>query len=233
MTRTFKVFSALLSYPTDELKAAVSAFPAVLAQEGVLNARQAEGVAALIDEIHTRDLLDLQERYVQLFDRSRTLSLHLFEHVHGESRDRGQAMVDLQSLYEQRGLAISATELPDYLPLFLEFLSTLPKDEAFDLLTQPAHVLAALAERLRRRESSYTAILEALSILGGADGMTASTSGEADENPNDLAAIDAAWESEAVSFGPGAAKEGCPKVAGMLERLSQAWPAAPGGRNNG
>lgn len=233
MVQTFKVLSALLSYPTDDLKAAVSAFPAILARENVLDARQAEGIAALIDEIHTHDLLDLQERYVQLFDRSRTLSLHLFEHVHGESRDRGQAMVDLQSLYEQRGLSISAAELPDYLPLFLEFLSTLPKDEALDLLAQPAHVLAALAERLRRRASSYAAILEALSILGGAGGMTASLSGEIEEDPNDLAAIDAAWESEVVSFAPGAAKDGCPKVAGMLERLSQARPAAPGGRNDG
>ncbi|MEJ2459788.1 MAG: hypothetical protein P8Y58_17260 [Novosphingobium sp.] len=50
---------------------------------------------ALIDDLVTRDLYDAQERYVLLFDRTRKLSLHLFEHVHGESRDRGQAMVDL------------------------------------------------------------------------------------------------------------------------------------------
>ena len=75
----------------------------------------------------TGDLYDLQERYVLLFDRTRSLSLHLFEHVHGESRDRGQAMVDLKTIYENGGLEIAATELPDFVPLFLEFLSTQPR----------------------------------------------------------------------------------------------------------
>ena len=81
----------------------------------------------LLDELATGDLYDLQERYVLLFDRTRSLSLHLFEHVHGESRDRGQAMVDLKALYERHGLLMSSSELPDHLPLFLEFLSDHPR----------------------------------------------------------------------------------------------------------
>ena len=72
----------------------------------------------------------MQERYVLLFDRTRSLSLHLFEHVYGESRDRGQAMVDLKQLYEQHGLFMSSSELPDYLPLFLEFLSAVPETQS-------------------------------------------------------------------------------------------------------
>ena len=109
--------------------------------------------SALIDEIAAGDLYDLQERYVLLFDRTRSLSLHLFEHVHGESRDRGQAMVDLQSLYERHGLEISATELPDFLPLFLEFLSTRAAGRgAASCSARPAHILAALAERLAQAQ---------------------------------------------------------------------------------
>ena len=104
-----------------------------------------------------------------LFDRTRSLSLHLFEHVHGESRDRGQAMIDLQGhLRARRVLRSSAAELPDFLPLFLEFLSTQPRAEACELLGQPAHILAALAERLRKRKSAYEAVFRALVALAAA-----------------------------------------------------------------
>lgn len=228
MARTFKILSALLSYPTEELTAAVQDFPAILAGEQMLDPPHVDGIARLAGELRDGDLLDLQERYVELFDRSRSLSLHLFEHVHGESRDRGQAMVDLKSLYEQHGLTAGSAELPDYLPLFLEFLSMLPKDEALELLAQPAHVLAALAGRLGKRESGYAAVLAALAALGGAE-RAAPPSEEPEDNPNDFAALDAAWESEAVSFGPGAGQGGCPKVSGMLEKLGR--PAAGGGSN--
>ncbi len=108
----------------------------------------------------------LQERYVLLFDRTRSLSLHLFEHVHGESRDRGQAMVDLIKVYEDGGYSPTASELPDFLPLFLEFASTRRPAEAIELIGQPAHVFAALGERLRKRKSPYTAVFAALIASG-------------------------------------------------------------------
>ncbi len=103
-----------------------------------------------------------------LFDRTRSLSLHLFEHVHGESRDRGQAMIDLKALYENGGLEIDAAELPDFVPLFLEFLSTRPRPKPATCSAQPAHVLAALAERLRKRQSAYEAVFRALVQLAAA-----------------------------------------------------------------
>ena len=86
---------------------------------------------------------------------ARSLSLHLFEHVHGESRERGQAMVDLMAMYENAGFEIGAKELPDYLPMFLEFLSTRPEEEARDLLGRTVHIFSALRERLRKRKSIY------------------------------------------------------------------------------
>ena len=150
--KTFKVLSALLSYPTEALIEAAPEFLAVLDAEKLVPAASRRAVDMLIEEIAIGDVYDLQERYGLLFDRSKTLALHLFEHVHGESRDRGQAMVDLKAMYEDAGLFIAANELPDYVPLLLEFLSTQPLANARELLGQTAHILAALAERLGRRE---------------------------------------------------------------------------------
>jgi nitrate reductase delta subunit len=206
--KTFKALSALLTYPGAELQQAAGEIAAVLEAEAAIPARLRNALRALATELAAGDLYDLQERYVLLFDRTRSLSLHLFEHVHGESRDRGQAMIDLKSLYENGGLAIEAAELPDFLPLFLEFLSTRPRAEACDLLGQTVHILAALAERLRKRQSPYEAVFRALVALAAAKPKDEELAGllEApDPDPTDLAALDSAWEDEPVSFGPGAA----------------------------
>lgn len=228
MTRTFKVLSALLSYPNAEMRDAIGAMRSVLDAEGLLAAPARRGLDRLLDEMEGGDLYDLQERYVLLFDRTRSLSLHLFEHVHGESRDRGQAMIDLQSVYAEKGLEIGASELPDFLPLFLEFLSTQPRDEAYDLLGQPVHVLAALAERLRKRGSAYEAIFRALLTLASSKPRgedIAAVLAEPDPEPDDLAALDAAWEDEPVQFGPGAAG-GCKD--GLIARVRAGLRPAPG-----
>ena len=203
----FKTFSALLTYPTKELQEATGAMSESLDSERALANVDRAPLYDLIEEIATGDLYDLQERYLLLFDRTRSLSLHLFEHVHGESRDRGQAMIDLKDLYEKSGLAMSAAELPDFLPLFLEFLSTQSRAEACALLAQPAHVLAALAERLKKRGSSYEAVFRALVVLADLKpaeiGASILASGP-DSEPSDLAALDAEWVDEPVTFGPGA-----------------------------
>ena len=166
--------------------------------------------APLIAELAQEDLFALQETYVGLFDRTRRLSLHLFEHVHGESRDRGQAMVDLAGIYEKGGLVLIANELPDYLPLFLEFLSTRPLTEARGLMADIAHILASLEERLTSRGSAYAAVFAALRTLA-ADGMVAAPSPApaVDEPVEDFAALDAAWEETAVTFGPGEGMGAC------------------------
>ena len=209
MAQTFKALSALLCYPGDSLKAAAGEMRAALAADGILADGARRALDGLIAEIAGDDLLDLQERYVLLFDRTGSLSLYLFEHVHGESRDRGQAMIDLQAHYERNGLAIGAAELPDFLPLFLEFLSTRPLAEAREMLGQTAHILTALAERLHKRGSSYEAVFRALVEIAGAKPKAEEIAGlldQPDSDPTDLAAIDKAWEDEPVTFGPGAAE---------------------------
>ncbi|MFO1097130.1 MAG: nitrate reductase molybdenum cofactor assembly chaperone [Xanthobacteraceae bacterium] len=209
MAQTFKALSALLCYPGDSLKAASGEMRAALAADGILADGARRALDGLIAEIAGDDLLDLQERYVLLFDRTGSLSLYLFEHVHGESRDRGQAMIDLQAHYERNGLAIGAAELPDFLPLFLEFLSTRPLPEAREMLGQTAHILTALAERLHKRGSSYEAVFRALVEIAGAKPKAEEIAGlldQPDTDPTDLAAIDKAWEDQPVTFGPGAAE---------------------------
>lgn len=223
MIRTFKALSALLSYPSEEIKAAASEFSTAIAAEALVSGEQRRALDGLLGELDDRDLYDLQEQYVVLFDRTRALSLHLFEHVHGESRDRGQAMVDLQRLYDEAGLVIEASELPDYLPLFLEFLSTQPLADARDLLNEPLHIIAALGQRLSQRESAYAAVMEALvAIASGAAEAAAVTAilEVPDDDPNDLAALDRVWEEAAVVFGPGAeGSDDCPKASDILQRM--------------
>jgi len=227
MNRTLRALSALLSYPTADLQQAVPELRDCLSREGIMTGRQRRALDSLLDEIARGDIYDLQERYVLLFDRTRSLSLHLFEHVHGESRDRGQAMIDLKAQYERSGLAMNAAELPDFLPLFLEYLSTLPAREACDMLGQPAHIFAALAERLRKRRSPYEAVFRTLIALAAAKPKQDDVSellNAPDPDASDLAALDAAWEDAPVSFGSDATA-GCKD--GLIARVRSALRPAP------
>ena len=223
--KTFKVLSALLSYPTEDIIEAAPEFLTVLDAEKLIPASHRDVIDVLIEELSTGDLYDLQERYGLLFDRSKTLALHLFEHVHGESRDRGQAMVDLKAMYENAGLVIGTNELPDYVPLFLEFLSTRSLAEASDLLGQTAHIFAALAERLGRRQSTYKAVFDALGAIA-AEAPRREIVDELlkapDSDPMDLVALDAAWEEEEVRFGPGAQGQGACGHEGLIAKLRHA-----------
>ncbi|MEM7428030.1 MAG: nitrate reductase molybdenum cofactor assembly chaperone [Pseudomonadota bacterium] len=231
MNRTLKILSLLLTYPTQELKEAARNFPEMLEEEGHLDPRRLRSLGRLISELSRRDLYDSQERYVLLFDRSRTLSLNLFEHIHGESRDRGQAMVDLRALYTQHGLDLSARELPDFLPLFLEFLSTRPGNEAGELLADTIHIITAIKQRLRKRQSSYAAVfwaLEALSLAAADKADVRAILQEPDDDPNDFEALDKVWEEEAVTFGPGPSAAACgpDRIAAQLRADLRRPPAA-------
>jgi len=203
---------------------------AALDAEGRLPQKNRNRLDLLLEEMAERDLYDLQERYVLLFDRTRSLSLNLFEHVHGESRDRGQAMVDLMALYERHGLAMSGGELPDHLPLFLEFLSQIPEAEACGLIAETAHVLEAIRQRLKKRKVPYSTVFSSVQALAGTKPHSAIVEallGERDDNPNDLAALDAAWEDEEVTFGPGAAQAQCGQD-GLISKIRAVRRPAPG-----
>ena len=165
--KTFKALGILLWYPTEEWLTDASDLCDLIEQEALVKKDQSAVLRSLVDKLKRTDLLELQEDYVDTFDRVRSLSLHLFEHVHGESRDRGQAMVDLAERYKEQGFSLAASELPDYLPVFLEYLSMIPKEEALEELANTGHILAALGKRLAERGSPYSAVLDTLTLLAG------------------------------------------------------------------
>lgn len=227
--KTFKALSLLLTYPDAELQAAIPALRDILLAEGLLGPHRIAALEPLLADLGKSDIYDLQENFVLLFDRSRTLSLNLFEHIHGESRDRGGAMVDLLETYRAGGFDLSGAELPDHLPVLLEYLSTRPLAEAQALLSDAGHILVALAERLTRRQSPYAGVLEALVALAEARLDTAEATAllaEADDDPQDLAALDAVWEEAQVTFAPDP-NAGCPVSRDILAKMdAPARPAA-------
>ncbi|NMQ20613.1 nitrate reductase molybdenum cofactor assembly chaperone [Candidatus Competibacter phosphatis] len=227
--KTLQVLSALLCYPQSELQAALGEMIEVLDQENVLPEREHRALLALIDQIRRTDLIELQERYVRLFDQGRALSLHLFEHIHGESRDRGQAMIDLLRIYQQHGFELSARELPDYLPLFLEYLAQRPTGEALDMLVDAMHVIALLGARLAEQGSDYHVVFDALAALVGepAD-IEAIRQQAATEGPDEtIVNMDKIWEEEAVTFL--ANQDGCGKSQGGHATVQPVrWVSPPG-----
>jgi len=223
MDRTLKALSLTLSYPSVDLQDAMLEIGAVLGADPRIAPDTRKALQKLAGHVGQGDLFDVQESYVMLFDRSRTLSLNLFEHVHGESRDRGGAMVSLIETYREGGFEPATTELPDHLPVLLEFLSTRPFAEAQETLADAAHILDALAARLVRRESGYAAAFAALSQLAGAQADTdavAEMLAQPDDDPTDLTALDAVWEETEVTFGPDP-NAGCPQVRDMLALMDK------------
>lgn len=204
----YPILSALLTYPEQPLLDALPEIERALdAQPG---ARAA--LAPLVESLRATPLIELQERYVATFDRTPSHSLHLFEHVHGESRDRGPAMVDLLRMYERHGLYLSAHALPDYLPVFLEYLSRLPERDARNLLTETAQILQALAAALAKRGSHYAFAIGALLSLAGKGPPDVPAAPDDDAHPTvDHRALDADYADEPVRF-VGAATPGAEPV---------------------
>lgn len=195
-TYSLRVLARLLGYPDADLRAALPALREALRAEGAVAAKRQQGLDKLIDSLAARDAIEVATDYVELFDRGRSTSLNLFEHVHGDSRDRGQAMVDLLKTYEQGGLFLDPSqanrEMPDYLPVVLEFVSTQPPAQAVGFMSEVAHILNAIYAALLKRRSLYAYVLGAALELG-------EQPIEAVEVPEDDA-LDAAW-AEPDAFG--------------------------------
>ena len=164
---TLRVLAALLAYPDHEMRGYLGEMRAILRGEHVLSAERMQEIDALIDSLVTADPLEAEAGYVELFDRGRATSLHLFEYVHGDSRDRGPAMIDLAQTYEKAGLYLAPGELPDYLPAVLEFVSTQPATEARAFLDEMSHIFNSLFSALQGRASPYASVLGALLELAG------------------------------------------------------------------
>ena len=164
---SLRVLAALLSYPDARMREYLPEMRDILRREAALSRERQAELEALIGSLAGADPLESEANYVELFDRGRGTSLHLFEHVHGDSRERGPAMIDLAQTYEKSGLTLAPGELPDYLPAVLEFISTQPPAEARAFLGEMAHIFNAIFGALQRRESPYASALGALLELAG------------------------------------------------------------------
>jgi nitrate reductase delta subunit len=221
-TISLRALARLLAYPSAELRDHLGMLRDALdAEHGLSYARLTE-LDRLIDELMGSDGLESEARYVELFDRGRATSLHLFEHVHGDSRDRGPAMIDLAQTYAQAGLYLAPGELPDYLPVALEFASTLPLAESRAFLAEMGHILNAIHAALVKRQSAYAAVTGALLELAGEK-----------VSPIELPpeqSLDEAWAEPAAFDGCASRGQGRPdqpKPIQIVRRADKHAPAAP------
>ena len=217
--KILKVLSLLIDYPSNELFLGdtLADCTEIVARSTIISPEVRAQIIDLIEDLIDTGSLEAQARYDGLFERGRSLSLWLFEHVHGESRDRGQAMVDLMGQYEEAGFAISVKELPDYLPLYLEFLAyqaTVIDDDIqirMDI-ADVSHIIALLAARLEHRGSMYKGCFNALLQIAGKplDMVEEYQEKISKEKPDDtFEALDKEWEEEVVTFLDAQQEERC------------------------
>ena len=215
MMKTLRVLAAVLSYPDARLRGHLPEMLHLLRQERAMGPARMAEIEALIHTLQRTDPLDAESDYVALFDRGRATSLHIFEHVHGDSRDRGPAMIDLGQTYQKAGLILAEGELPDYLPALLEFVSTQPPREAKAFLGEMAHIFNAIFGALQQRGTAYASVLGALLELAGEKAQAVA--------PPPEEALDESWAEPVVFDGcssKGQARPGQPQPVHIVRRAS-------------
>ena len=205
ISKSLRVLAALLGYPDVRMRGHLTEMRDLLRDEGTLSHTRRIELDALMDTLRRADPLESESAYVELFDRGRATSLHLFEHVHGDSRERGPALIDLGQTYEKAGLILAEGELPDYLPAVLEFVSTQPPPEARAFLGEMAHIFNAIFGALQQRDSAYASVLGALLELAGEKAMPVKPA--ADEP------LDESWAEPVVFDGCSSKGQGRPDQA--------------------
>ena len=213
---TLRVMARLLSYPDAELREHAGELVQALAREAALSDERIGEIGQLLHRLSRRPALAVEAEFVELFDRGRSTSLHLFEHVHGDSRDRGPAMIDLIQTYEQAGLMLREDELPDHLSVLLEYASTQPPREARELLGETAHILRAIFSALHKKGSPYASVLAAVLELAG---ERAEPVAVAEDEP-----LDESWAEPPVFGGcstAGQARPGQPQPVRIVRSAGQ------------
>lgn len=205
-----KLLGVLLDYPQDELWRHGDELLAAAADPGLPRPRR-EDLRRFVRDLLETDALLAQDRWLSTFDRGRSMSLLMFEHIHGESRDRGQAMVDLIGVYRQHGFELAARGLPDYLPLLLEYLGQRPPAESADWLKHVSHIVALLGARAAERQAPYAVLFDILVEMGAGGPDLRALRDRAREEPRDDTpeTMDRLWEEEAVRFGAEAPGRDC------------------------
>ena len=220
---TLRVLAHLLSYPDTSLRDHLAEMTTALQGERALRPDRLAELSALMQHLRGARAMDVEAHYVETFDRGRGTALHLFEHVHGDSRDRGPAMIDLLQTYEQAGLYLAPSELPDHLTVVLEYASTQPPAQARAFLRELTHILQAIFSALLRRESPYASVLAAVLELAGEKAQAVKIPDEP--------GLDETWEEPAVFGGcstQGQASPGQPQPIQIVRAAARQASTQPG-----
>ena len=220
---TLRVLAHLLSYPDTSLRDHLAEMTTALQGERALRPERLAELSALMQHLRGARAMDVEAHYVETFDRGRGTALHLFEHVHGDSRDRGPAMIDLLQTYEQAGLYLAPGELPDHLTVVLEYASTQPPAQARAFLRELTHILQAIFSALLRRESPYASVLAAVLELAGEKAQAVKIPDEP--------TLDESWEEPAVFGGcstQGQASPGQPQPIQIVRAAARQASTQPG-----
>lgn len=213
---TLCVLAHLLRYPDAVLREHAKELQYALRTESALSKSRLAELERLIRRLVQLPAIQAEMDYVEVFDRGRTTSLHLFEHVHGDSRDRGPAMIDLIKTYETAGLVFESNEMPDYLPVVLEFASTQPAPHAKAFLTEIAHIVRAIFSALEKRQSPYASVLAAVLELAGEHAHAVAIPDEAE--------LDESWSEPEVFGGCSVEGQAKPKQAQPIQIIRKTHP---------
>lgn len=192
---TLRALAYLLRYPDAAWRGHLDEVHDALRGSGELRTPRLAQIEAFVDTMRRADEIDAQAVYVDLFDRGRGTALHLFEHVHGDSRERGPAMLDLIATYEQAGLFLRDGELPDHLTVLLEYASTQPRHAAVSLLGEVGHILRRIHGAVDHRGSAYAGVIGALLDIAGVDAQGQAQPIEPEPD------LDEAWQEPAAFDG--------------------------------
>ena len=148
----YHLLSKFLDYPSEALQ---SALPDIWVKLDDMPDHERKHISNFLVHLHWEDLTDWQALYVRTFDMIPDNALYLTHHLFGDDKNRGPALIDLSEFYKDYGLELAANELPDFLPLMLEFAAQLEPSEAKMFFSKWTKVLAQLAMNLEKIESPY------------------------------------------------------------------------------
>jgi len=162
----YTILSRLLDYPDSDLKGNLDVIDEVLEKDSHITEQEHTAITAFIEQMRQKSLMELQQDYVQIFDMVPEHSLHLTHHLFGDDRGRGPALVDLSEHYKGMGLGMKVGEIPDYLPLILEYVSTLDEIAARIFLADAGKVLTVIAANLEKSGSHYAPLVRLVEHRG-------------------------------------------------------------------
>ncbi len=155
----YRMLSKLLDYPDEGLAGVLWELRLRARQGTEFETHERPAVETFVDYLESLPLTELQAAYVATFDMVPEHSLHLTHHLFGDDKNRGPALIDLTEFYKEYGLELAANELPDFLPLVLEFADQLDADEAHMFLSQWTKVLKQLAANQEEARSPYAPLV--------------------------------------------------------------------------